>query len=100
MAVNQTKMLIVDPDVFKAELLESIANLLADRQTPPTADPLPELLTIKQAAAFLQCSVGTIQNWSRAGILEKHYVGNSPRFRRDDLRAAFERNETQRIKRA
>ena len=89
MTVNQSKMLIVDADQFMAELIEAIKPLLAEQQAaPPAPDNWPELLTRKQAAQFLQCSLGTIDNLTRAGILEKVFIGAQPRFRRDDLREA------------
>lgn len=73
-------------------LLEDVLEeKLAEFAQQPTNDEpgIPELLTRKQAAEFLNCTVGTIDNLTKRGLLTKHYLGGLPRFRRDELRAAF-----------
>lgn len=54
--------------------------------TQPDSDP-DELLKKREAAKLLSCSTSTIDNYARAGILPRHYVGRSVRFRRSDVLA-------------
>jgi len=42
----------------------------------------------KEAAKFLGCSVATIDNYRRKGIIKRHHIGSSVRFRKDELIAA------------
>ena len=44
-----------------------------------------ELLTKQEAAKLLKVSVSTIENYGRSGMLEKHYIGRSVRFKRKDV---------------
>ena len=44
-----------------------------------------ELLTKQEAAKLLKVSVSTIENYGRSGMLEKHYIGRSVRFKRRDV---------------
>lgn len=84
-------LLVVDTEQFfirLEELLESKLDRLARNQHEPDAEP--ELLTRKQAAEFLHVSLATIDNLTRAGILQKHFVGSLPRFKRDELRQALD----------
>lgn len=72
--------------------LEAIIDAkLAERQeATPTGEALPELMTRKEAAAFLSCSIATIDNLTRAGLLQKHYLAGLPRFRREEVKSAFQ----------
>lgn len=47
-----------------------------------------DYLTKKEAAKFLSCSVSTIDNYRRAGVIKRHNVGSSVRFKRSELIAA------------
>jgi excisionase family DNA binding protein len=63
--------------------------------TPPPAignEYLPELLTRQQTAAYLGVAVGTVDNYTKDGLLSKKKVG---------LRAVrFDRAEVQKLARA
>lgn len=78
-------------DELKTLIHSVISETLQNHQpAAPTADPMPEFLTRKQAAAFLKCAVASIDNWSRAGLLKKHFIGGrTPRFSRDELRSVL-----------
>ena len=56
----------------------------------PKVEQKPEWLTRKQVADYFFVSLGTIDNLTRSGILKKHYLGRSPRFKRDEVLQAFE----------
>ncbi len=49
-------------------------------------DELPELLTRKQVAAYLSVSLRTVDNLARDGLLQKHYILGSTRFKREEVR--------------
>lgn len=76
---------------FFARLENIIETKLSERITAQhEGGTLPELMTRKEAAVYLNCSIATIDNLSRAGLLEKHYLAGLPRFRREEVRHAFE----------
>ena len=87
--MNQTFVLL-DAEQFFERLEELITRKFSEaQQVAEQRSALPELLTRAQAAEFLNVSRGTIDNLARAGLLQKNYIGNVPRFKRDELLAAF-----------
>jgi len=53
-----------------------------------------EYLTKKEAAKLLSCSVSTIDNYRRAGILKRYNIGSSVRFKKVDVLATMEQVNT------
>jgi len=51
-------------------------------------DPVPQLLTLRQAAAMLGCSPNTLRNWDAAGRLKAVRIGprRDRRYRLADIR--------------
>lgn len=43
------------------------------------------LLTKEQVAKLYQCSVGTVNNMMKLGMIKYHKLGNLVRFRADEL---------------
>lgn len=88
--MNST-LAVIDTEVFFQRLEEIIeAKLQKFPEQQVEGDALPELLTRRQTADFLSVSLGTLDNLARAGIVQKHYLGSSPRFKREEVRKAFE----------
>ena len=52
---------------------------------PPKKEEPKGLMTKKQAAKLLACSTSTIDNFARAGKLTRYYLGNTVRFKEDEL---------------
>ena len=48
-----------------------------------------DLLTINETMIFLKKSRGTIENWSKQGIIIKHYIEGSVYFKKSELREAL-----------
>jgi excisionase family DNA binding protein len=46
---------------------------------------MEDVLTLKEAAAFLRCSPDTVKRRARAGLLPASKIGRQWRFRRRDL---------------
>lgn len=67
-------------------LLGNVDKKLAADTTVEQSAPA-ELLTKKQAAAMLALSASTIDNYARAGIIERIKLGKAVRFRRSDVLA-------------
>jgi excisionase family DNA binding protein len=86
-----SKIVVIEPEVLRGIVKEAVKEALA-QHNPEKPDPeqLPELFSRKEAAEFLKVSLGTIDNLSRDGLLQKHYLGNMPRFKREELLQAFE----------
>ena len=49
-------------------------------------ETLPELLTRQQVADYLSISLTTVDTLARDGLLKKHYIAGSPRFKREEVR--------------
>jgi len=82
---------LIDAEQFFQRLEDLISRKFSEAQAQAEQKAaLPELLTRAQAAEFLNVSRGTIDNLARAGLLQKHYLGSVPRFKREELLAAFE----------
>lgn len=48
-----------------------------------------EFLTIQQAADYIKVSKPTLWDWSKKGILNKHYIAGQPRYKKSEIDAAF-----------
>ena len=82
---------VIDTEAFFQRLEEVITRKLSEKQPDkPNGEALPELFSRKQAAGFLGVSLGTIDNLARAGLLQKHYLGSIPKFKREELLQAFD----------
>lgn len=62
----------------------NMQNYEAQRET------LPELLNRKDVAKYFKVSLATVDNLTKAGVLKKHYLAGQPRFKREEVRAAFD----------
>lgn len=83
---------MMSEDEFFQRLEAVIEAKISHMQPSVPSDPLPEFLTRKEAAAFLKCAPASVDNWTRSGLLRKHYVGGrTPRFHRDELRNFFKK---------
>lgn len=92
MTATQSPLLVTMPaEEFFSRLENIIETKLSERiPAQPTGEALPELMTRKEAAVYLNCSIATVDNLSRSGLLEKHYLAGLPRFRREEVRTAFQ----------
>ncbi len=84
--------LIVNQNELKEklkEILEEIVPVIIERARTETVPR--ELMTIAQAADYLQCSTQSIVNWSKRSAdrnpLVACYAGADPRFRKSELDA-------------
>lgn len=75
---EELQTLIIDS--VKACLKFNIPKLEAD-------ELLPELMTRKQVADYLSISLTTVDTLTRDGTLKKYFIGGSPRFKREEVRA-------------
>lgn len=96
MKKEQPKIVLISLDELEVVIVDCVNACLKSftkyaPPPPPTAMPKePDgdaLLTKKQAAALLSVSTSTIDNYSRAGILERVLLGRAVRFRRADVLA-------------
>ena len=90
--MNKTQFTLIQMDEFFQRMESLLEEKLAvfSQTKQAESDTVPELLSRKQAAEFLGVSLGTIDNLSRAGILQKHFIGSVPRFKKKELLAANE----------
>jgi excisionase family DNA binding protein len=79
MPINQLENLIID----SVNACLKIANRAKEPERKQY-DP-DQLLRKSDAAKLLNCSHSTIDNYARAGVLKRHYVGRAVRFKRSDV---------------
>lgn len=84
-------LILTTPEDLRALIDEAVTTAVsaAIGEAVTDNDELPEYLTRKQVADYLACSIATVDNYARQGLLTKHYIGNTPRFKRDEVRAAL-----------
>lgn len=81
----------LSPNEFRAIIIECIeACIKRHSLSLPTAketktDSASVFISKKQAAALLSCCASTIDNYARAKILTRYYVGKSVRFDRKQV---------------
>lgn len=86
-------LVIVSRDELAAIIIDSMHAVLRTHQPQkeePQGEVLPELLTRRDVARYFQISIATVDNLTKAGVLEKHYLAGQPRFKRDEVRKALE----------
>ena len=56
-------------------------------EKPTKSTEVPELLTLREAAAILKCHPNTLRNWDRSGVLKAVRIGSREdrRFRKEDV---------------
>lgn len=91
-------------DPFDA-LADAIAERLAERLLANldrvyatgrgTSGP-SEVMTTEEVAQYLKCSTGTVHRLARESKLPRRYVGDSPRYRREDVRVWLEASQSPR----
>ena len=97
--INKSDLL----EVLRNELVPLISKL--QKGTTPlnshnSSTPLTlsnEYLTKKEAAMYAKCSVSTIDNYRRTGILKVHYLGNQVRIKRSELERVMSNNKDIRL---
>lgn len=86
---NEIVLLSIPKDELETLIINSVnACLKFHLPKQEEAAALPELLTRKQVAEYLSISLTTVDTLARDGILKKHFVGGSPRFKRNEVRTA------------
>jgi excisionase family DNA binding protein len=74
---------------FKTLVIEVIREELKKLPTPPTPDPEVELMTRKEAAAFLLISLPTLNKLVKQGVIKRKTLGSLIRFEKVELEKAF-----------
>ncbi len=82
-------LIVITKDELRTLIQDSISAALATMPKDERRDDLPEWLTRKQVADYLNCSVATVDNYSREGLLQKVHVNGLPRFKREQVRQAL-----------
>lgn len=71
------------------ELIEALADHVADRLTAQMSEPPSAYLKIEEAAEYLACPVSRIRDLKDQGRLRHYRDGRRLLFRREDLDAAL-----------
>lgn len=81
------KLVVLTPEELRTLIQESVKAGLQALSQPEasSAEALPEWLTRKDVAAYLSISLATVDNFTRDGLLKKHYVAGLPRFKREEV---------------
>lgn len=88
-AMNEEIVLLSIPKrELETLIIDCVAAVMELHQ--PAREELPEWLTRKEVSKYLSCSLATVDNYSREGLLKKHYANGLPRFKREEVRQALE----------
>lgn len=82
-------VVVLSKDELKALIGDTLKAALAELPQPAPQEELPEFLTRKQVSEYLNCSIATVDNYSRTGLLQKRYISGLPRFKREEVRQAL-----------
>lgn len=87
-AVAPTVIIQQQPPVSgqsEGDLLKQLAEMLAQEQAKAAAPPEPDILDVKETAAYLRVSPWTIRDMVRTNSITFFRVRSRIFFRRDDL---------------
>lgn len=83
-------MIIMEPEELKKFVDDVVFQALTKYSlNQPDVQASSEWFTREQVAEYFKVSLGTVDNLSRNGVLKKHYIGRSPRFKKDEILQAF-----------
>lgn len=86
------ELVLIPKDELQTLIIDSINSCLKyhlQREEGP-GESLPEVMTRQQVADYFGVTLRTVDGLCKQGILKKHFLGGLPRFKRDEVRAAFE----------
>ena len=78
---------VLDTRLDKIETL--LIELKEQQRTKAEFEDYPELLSRKQAGEMIGITVTTIDRYTREGLLKKHHIGNSVKFKKAEVLKAF-----------
>lgn len=58
----------------------------------PQVQPVEKLITRYEVAKMLGCSLVTIHNWNKSGILTPYHIGNKVRYKQSEVFRALQSN--------
>lgn len=79
------QLLNVDPEEFKNEIIDGVIEKLEASQGLTYSSNQDDYVTKKEAASILGVSTKTIHEWSKKRILKAYRIGNSVRFKRNEI---------------
>ena len=80
-----SKLLVHMTEKELVEVIRSAVNMELNGQTNDNSEEDQEELTRQEAAKLLGVTVGTIDNWSKRGILTKYARGSRRYFVKDEI---------------
>ena len=85
----------MEPTMFTSVPIQTLVNMITDAvlqslSATSTATKKDALLTRKQAAAMLQVSLPTLNDWTKRDIVKAKRVNSRVRYYESDVRAALE----------
>lgn len=83
--IQQSAAEPIDRNQPEGDLLKKLAEMLAQEQAKAAAPPEPQILDVKEAAAYLRVSPWTIRDMLRTNSITFFRVRSRIFFRRDDL---------------
>jgi hypothetical protein len=87
------KLVVIPAEQLETIVIDAVVAAFKYHYKPAATaidkgDELPELMTRRQVAEYLAVTVQSIDNFTRQGLLRKHYINGLPRFKREEVRAA------------
>src|SRR5690554_5884805 len=80
---HPSPLVLLTPEQLRKLMVEAVADALAE--LAPGSAPPSEVMTRAEAAAFLRCSLATLDRLCREEALPFHRLGDCRRFNRGEL---------------
>lgn len=80
-----TQLHNVSPEDFKNEILEGVQDKLEALKNTLLSKKKSEYLNRKEVSSLLGVSLVTINHWCNKKILKPYRIGNSIRFKREEI---------------
>jgi excisionase family DNA binding protein len=84
-------------DCVQVCLKRHSAQQPATREEQP-GQAAPPFVSKKEAARLMMCSPSTVDNFARAGKIQRHYLGKSVRFNREQVLALAQKSQSHKQK--
>jgi hypothetical protein len=79
----------VTPEQLQDAILEGVKLQLEELKKNFKPQTPTEYLTRLEVSKMLKCDISTLHNWSKAGKLTRHAIGNRIYFKRSEVERAI-----------
>jgi hypothetical protein len=72
-------------EITLEELMDSLREVVKCEVQQLQKTSEEKLLNTREVSTMLKVSMGTVNNWTRAGVLQSHYIGRKKFYRMSEI---------------